>query len=1676
MDESTNPRIIPSHLKELLVFYMDFLKKNKDVFRSDNEIFTFFHSIKDILCSYDYDAVYQVVIDFLLKYVIAGLEHLKEKPQNQPSNLSYQLVFNESNKKSLYNQLTQIASKIDKKLLSSDDYYTVFDAVKVILDYNLSFQIRIPPDFKYMDSENLALYLQQSEETKSKFSADDYKDIVDCFSSVIVENDYYKAYLKILKNKKGNTKKEETEYNEQCKILYDKLEIRVFDCMKEKNPNRNTNHRFDNEDKYLKQIWFSFISSAAIDKKSLLSSRYSESTKFINMIKKQVELESEYKVQEGKLESQPDMSQQDLMYYSPISGVNEHRSSPQLQGKTPLKSNHISSEVTTFATNFKEVYDDISSLAYVPIEDILLLGKPGEGIFIQSKKNADEMLETFKDLLSKNRMSLQDMASKRKSFFQSDFMKKMLEIINLIMTQSDLMHDIILKNLSGVWDQCGNIYKTLRLALDKAPGDSNKSTYLQKIDEFRHQLDACWSQGSEGKAIQEKIRFLRQSITNWLIEIVKLPRQDFEKQVFNREESIIYCLNFYGEHKPSNFVFRESGRPVLDFIKIKKLIEDFDEPKKKDFMSKLTKEGKDLLDYILYNNKDDIEKLEKMFISEPNTLSVIDGCLKKDFDHTFKQHTFKTMFGIYEYTVSSNIKKNQIDAASVGHLIVIRNTQQKTVAVYGLVGSVTVNNILDTYYKMGGLVKSGVPAGRGSQKGKTNLFQGNIFEFSTVYGIDISSILPEIENYSLKQKYDNHCNYFRINLTEAFDDNEIFLLTLGIKTICDEVLDVNGDKVKLVITVDSLVWDTILKKWLTGDKIVLPYVFRSFSRSYFMNSGKLEANVEFISKEIFIKILKYCQLAKSLAYINESRIRIVTDINTTNNLSRTLITLTEQFLTSLGSDSILNQNFTVNRYVNAIYRICKLLIMPIDEFSHNNAYDNCSGFIMKLNASNVYNNLLTNIRKMNDFLSSFVNSRRSQPEIELFVDNINSLAGDQNLLRITEVNQYHESQTTSYPNDLIDAVGTNYGVLIKIADVTETGITFYTGGETVDLKKALKSNEIDFDIDNVDISCEKMYNGRQTVETIGKPITFHIVEYTYSIEFLIKILENGNGFDIHPSILEKIQYFCIKYFVNNYEMVKQNDDKDEDFLNLLNIKFKSNIFTDVSNYLDMKKKLEEVETHLPEKTDDECDYGDGAKPKKICPPEFTDWIDSHLENLFILESVNSPPIIMEVSEDIISDDPIQQSINNMSRLIMTNCNPSGQQTSQKIIDSKERFDVDDLGEGEEFSYSDMFDNSSSSPSSPILTKWEDEHHPVHKFASVLALIYGSQNFHLDNKWGNNNEFNQQLQPLGLQSFDVESDGSCFFHAVEAQLINAGKPGMDFSNLRQTAIDHLTHNKIEIKPFLDKSDDKSVDAYIARMSRSETWADEVAIRALAKSIGINILIINNRHVNNPAEWTFISCEVSTAPTITIGHIGELHYTSIVSISEEGTNLLNQIFRIHSSKLSNTEKRQALSKLTQSDLSDIRLLSSNEALSGHQTSRQEEKSDQPLGVYAPETGLNQLSDDQTSPKKKKSDQPLGVYATDTQLNQFSAFRPKIDSPTKISTIQPENTTNTKKKSRINRGFDFLQRFWGNKPPGGGRPSTRRRRYKVKRFTKGRIQTKKTYRKTRKTYRKKYKTRRR
>ena len=176
-----------------------------------------------------------------------------------------------------------------------------------------------------------------------------------------------------------------------------------------------------------------------------------------------------------------------------------------------------------------------------------------------------------------------------------EFMTQMINALFLIMTQCDLMHDIILKSLSGVWDQCDQNYRDLLYKLQYLESP-NKEAYLAQLDIFYQQLQECWSKGDVSKAIQEKVRNLRRDINIWLMTIVKLPKQDFESQILNRVEAMKICLNFYGEHgnEETGFVFRESGRPPLDFGKIKEWVEKNDEVGKEEFMKDWKKEDDEM--------------------------------------------------------------------------------------------------------------------------------------------------------------------------------------------------------------------------------------------------------------------------------------------------------------------------------------------------------------------------------------------------------------------------------------------------------------------------------------------------------------------------------------------------------------------------------------------------------------------------------------------------------------------------------------------------------------------------------------------------------------------------------------------------------------------------------------------------------------------------------------------------------------------------------------------------------------------------------------------------------------------------------------------------------------------------------------------------------------------------
>ena len=161
-------------------------------------------------------------------------------------------------------------------------------------------------------------------------------------------------------------------------------------------------------------------------------------------------------------------------------------------------------------------------------------------------------------------------------------------------------------------------------------------------------------------------------------------------------------------------------------------------------------------------------------------------------------------------------------------------------------------------------------------------------------------------------------------------------------------------------------------------------------------------------------------------------------------------------------------------------------------------------------------------------------------------------------------------------------------------------------------------------------------------------------------------------------------------------------------------------------------------------------------------------------------------------------------------------------------------------------------------------------------------------------------FEQNLQSMGIQVKNVSSDGNCFFHAVEAQLrliSDNGVPARDYQGLREVAIVYVRNNAGELENFIEGED---IEQYIDRISRDGAWVDNVLIEALSQQLGINIVIFQNNNIGHP----IIIGNAHNQQTIFLGHITELHYVSLeniqsgrvkkeVKFAEEGNKYLENI---------------------------------------------------------------------------------------------------------------------------------------------------------------------------------------
>ena len=141
------------------------------------------------------------------------------------------------------------------------------------------------------------------------------------------------------------------------------------------------------------------------------------------------------------------------------------------------------------------------------------------------------------------------------------------------------------------------------------------------------------------------------------------------------------------------------------------------------------------------------------------------------------------------------------------------------------------------------------------------------------------------------------------------------------------------------------------------------------------------------------------------------------------------------------------------------------------------------------------------------------------------------------------------------------------------------------------------------------------------------------------------------------------------------------------------------------------------------------------------------------------------------------------------------------------------------------------------------------------------------------------QLRQHAQRRGLEIIDENNvnnrDGNCFFHAVADQLPRLGITNHTHESLRNLTVNHIQQSPEEYQCSIEGG----FDNYIEGMRQLGTWADHIAIQALSRELGVNIVII----VSDNANATIIECSDSDADTLTL-HLGYeaqgRHYHSLV----------------------------------------------------------------------------------------------------------------------------------------------------------------------------------------------------
>jgi hypothetical protein len=155
--------------------------------------------------------------------------------------------------------------------------------------------------------------------------------------------------------------------------------------------------------------------------------------------------------------------------------------------------------------------------------------------------------------------------------------------------------------------------------------------------------------------------------------------------------------------------------------------------------------------------------------------------------------------------------------------------------------------------------------------------------------------------------------------------------------------------------------------------------------------------------------------------------------------------------------------------------------------------------------------------------------------------------------------------------------------------------------------------------------------------------------------------------------------------------------------------------------------------------------------------------------------------------------------------------------------------------------------------------------------------------------------------------DVPKDGNCFFSAM-ARLIGGNQQTLQenyelSSSLRDRVVDHIIYHphmyNFETIPRISGySLGNSVQAYILKMSKNGTWADHMAIQAMA-NLGYHINIHDNGRIH-PFVPGNNNIEIGEGEALNLQYVNNNHFRALVRYSES-----NEVGMIDNSTINNNE---------------------------------------------------------------------------------------------------------------------------------------------------------------------------